>query len=1011
MHISAKDLLLLLLILLGQFPVFAQKVDEQFNPFIKNAPEVTSLAIQSDGKILVGGGIASVGNRKTSSLVRLHPNGMLDTTFKAKTDGYSLYNVKIGANEKIFSREISGNSRGNVIQLNNDGSKDDNFNLDDSIHIINRYAVQRNKYIVLEGAWESDGFHGRVSRIDSSGKIDTSFTSMDINGEVYSLEALDNGEIIIITKRNENSIILKLNENGKLNENFNSGIGFGTKYPSIKSVKSHSNGKIIISGSFTKYNNTETGGFIRLNQDGSLDNSFVIPGPTVNIFDHGVKSMFVLASGKILVVGGNHDYEQGNFDVLARLNSDGSLDTSFSPIKLNITPGFYSGYSSIAAFKNIFYLSGAFNKYNAEKKQYGVIAIDADGKLINTFKPDLGSKPIIKTALRQPDGKVVIAGNFIEVNNTEALGLARLTPNGSLDTIFANQFKGGVDRSISSLALQLDGKLLVGGSFNKFNNIERRGIVRLNPDGSMDTSFNLNINFTYLSYGVSQMHIQNDEKILIGGRLGYIDRLERPQIARINKDGSIDDTFAPNIPSDYTLYAMTIQNDKILTGGVNRNSSSHAGFLAKLDTKGSMDSIFQEVTFEGHGIYSIESISEKQILCAGGITTGHGNRDINPLFQVDGQGKIYDQYSLSSNGFGTFLDIFPLSDSIFIVGGNFQAINKFERFGLAKIDLKGRVYGGFRADVRGDVQQILPEDEDHILVYGNFDEISNIKGFSGIARINISAPRSPMDISVDLDGKRGVELSWKDSADVVNGYKIYRGSSNGAGHVLIDSVNAGVTSYLDTDIEPGLTYSYQVVSYNENFQSDFSDPVSVSTSALSQPETPSGLTVDDGSGNVYLTWQSDHSNVTGYIIERSDGKGFVVIDTVTVSNFQDQEVTINVEYQYRVKAYNVVGESGYSSPVSYINQVTGFEPVQEQGQVKAYPNPSDNVFTISLEQSVDIQNVQIVNMLGQQLSLPGVVVEHTRSQLKIDLSDEINGVYIVSIKTRQKVVSYRLLKR
>src|SRR4029434_8943900 len=111
-----------------------------------------------------------------------------------------------------------------------------------------------------------------------------------------------------------------------------------------------------------------------------------------------------------------------------------------------------------------------------------------DGSLDNSFNPGTGPDYGVTSVAVQPDGKVLIGGYFYNVSGTNRNGIARLNANGSLDNTFDPG--GGSNGGVKALALQSNGKVVIGGDFTTVNGTSRNHIARLNTDGSLDSSFN-----------------------------------------------------------------------------------------------------------------------------------------------------------------------------------------------------------------------------------------------------------------------------------------------------------------------------------------------------------------------------------------------------------------------------------------------------------------------------------------------------------------------------------------
>lgn len=214
-------------------------------------------------------------------------------------------------------------------------------------------------------------------------------------------------------------------QSGDIDKTFNAVIGAGAD-GTVKCIIEQTDGKIIIAGEFISYDYKSKNRIARLNADGTTDNSFNI-GSGANV---SISAAALQSNGKILITGGFTSYNGIAKNRIARINADGTLDTTFEP-------------------------GSGFNSYNS-------IAV-------------------------QTDGKILIGGYFTSYNGLARKHIARLNSDGTLDTSFG--FAVGLDSTVKEIVLQSDGKILVIGDFLDFDGISRKKIARLNADGTLDTTF------------------------------------------------------------------------------------------------------------------------------------------------------------------------------------------------------------------------------------------------------------------------------------------------------------------------------------------------------------------------------------------------------------------------------------------------------------------------------------------------------------------------------------------
>jgi len=213
-------------------------------------------------------------------------------------------------------------------------------------------------------------------------------------------------------------------------------------------------------------------------------------------------------------------------------------------------------------------IGGQFTAYNGTTRNR-VARLNADGTLDTAFDPGSGANGIVQTSALQPDGKIIIGGEFTSYNGTPRNRVARLNADGSLDTAFDPG--SGANNTVLTSALQSDGKIIIGGAFTSFNGTAHRRITRLNADGSLDTSFDPGSGVNqpgFFPKFVATTAIQSDGKIIIGGRFTTYDGTNRISIARLNSDGSLDTSFNPAGGLNGTVFTTAIQPDgKIIIGG------------------------------------------------------------------------------------------------------------------------------------------------------------------------------------------------------------------------------------------------------------------------------------------------------------------------------------------------------------------------------------------------------------------------------------------------------------
>ncbi len=204
------------------------------------------------------------------------------------------------------------------------------------------------------------------------------------------------------------------------------------------------------------------------------------------------------------------------------------IDPSFN-IGTGVT-GFNTSVHSIALQPDGKILAGGdFTTFN-DTTQNRLVRLNSDGALDASFDLGTGFDSQVRSITLQPDGKILVGGFFTAFNGTTQNRIARLNSDGTLDTSF--NIGTGFNGPVHSIALQPDGKILAGGGFTSYNGQTQNKLVRLNSDGTLDTSLDLGTGF---SYGVISIALQPDGKILVGGLFTKYNGTTQSRIARLQE--------------------------------------------------------------------------------------------------------------------------------------------------------------------------------------------------------------------------------------------------------------------------------------------------------------------------------------------------------------------------------------------------------------------------------------------------------------------------------------------
>jgi uncharacterized delta-60 repeat protein len=548
--------------------------DTSFAPLVA-ASSVRDITVQPDGKILIVGGIITVNGTQRRGIARLNADGTLDTTFNIGTGTTSsVYVVRLQTDGKVliggaFTSFNGTTGKRGILRLNTDGSLDNTFtagvNTSGVPPTVYSLVVQTDDKIIIGGNFSDvNGVQrSNIARVNADGSLDTSFTAgvqnSDGSQSVYAMLDLGNGRLVlgahmstINNVRRDGYAALNLSDGSLAADSFTQGAG---EVAQFGEVVVQPDGKILAGAGFAYINGLFKQGITRFNPDGTLDSTFNSgTGAGGTVLAIGLQT-----DGKIIIGGDIRSYNGVFRNNITRINPDGSLDASFPQGAVTLN----------AYVLDIVVQSD--NKILVGVSTGGIRRLNADGSLDTTFNFGTGTSGSVQSIVVQPDGKIIIAGGFTTFNGVSRNGIARLNTNGSLDASFNPST--GINGTAYGAALQPDGKIIVVGEFTTVNGTGRTRIARLNADGSTDLSFNPG---TGADARVNTVLIQPDGKIYIGGNFNNYNGSGRDRLARLLPDGSVDASFGSSLDFFYKdqieigarVYTLALQNNNLLVGGL-----------------------------------------------------------------------------------------------------------------------------------------------------------------------------------------------------------------------------------------------------------------------------------------------------------------------------------------------------------------------------------------------------------------------------------------------------------
>ena len=289
----------------------------------------------------------------------------------------------------------------------------------------------------------------------------------------------------------------------------------------------------------------------------------------------------------------------------------GDVDTSFS-IGTGANGVIFA--TKVRTNDNKIYIGGVFDNFNGNSAKR-IARLNVTGAFDTTFVTP-GTESSVNAIGLQEDLKCVIGGDFTFVGNTSSRRLARLNDNGSLDTTFTQNLGTGPDGGVDAITVQPDGKILVGGRFLNFNGVARRRLLRLNADGSLDTTFSAGLG---PNQPVVSIQVQPDGKSLICGNFTSFNGVVRAGIVRLNADGSVDSTFDPGAGASGLVNGAIVQADGkiIVYGGFNFFDNEPRVKIVRLEANGTIDAAYAQNTVINSDIRDAELLPSGKLTIVG----------------------------------------------------------------------------------------------------------------------------------------------------------------------------------------------------------------------------------------------------------------------------------------------------------------------------------------------------------------------------------------------------------
>jgi len=482
-------------------------------------PTIHAVALQADGKVLIAGEFAS-------RVRRLNPNGSSDTSYDAPAINATVHSLALQPDGRaVIGGDFTGLSlRDRFARLNHDGSLDGGFggfvSPDSSVFAL---AVQGDGWIAIGGNFTtiSGIARSRVARFNTAGVIELDFaTSGASDAAVEAAVVQADGRILVggrFTQINGASrqYLARFQPNGTLDTGFTTALSSDAYALAVLP-----DGKTLVGGGFATVNGANRPRLARLHSNGTLDTAF-----NAQMGGGFVRVIALQPDGKILV-GGSFTQAGGQpQERIARLNANGSLDSGFAALVVDDVVR-----AIVVQPNGSIVIGGAFTSVNAQPRNR-IARLNASGSLDAGFNP--GANGTIYSLAGLASNGILAGGDFTTIGGVTRDRLAQIGSTGVVSTIFN---AGGVGNIVQVIAPLRDGRILIGGAFNNVGGTTSRRLAMLTSQGALvpATQFDRSL-FAASAGSVLSIAMQQDGKLVVGGDFAAVAGETRNNIARLNQ--------------------------------------------------------------------------------------------------------------------------------------------------------------------------------------------------------------------------------------------------------------------------------------------------------------------------------------------------------------------------------------------------------------------------------------------------------------------------------------------
>lgn len=686
---------------------------------------VTAIVMQADGGLVFGGSFTSVNGVARTNLARLLPDGSLDPAWDATVDG-NVDALAVDVSGSIYVgglfNHVGGQPRGNLARLGTSGTVDPGWNpgANDAVLTL---AVDGAGAIYAGGNFSIVGGTTRnhLVKIGSSGSVDANWnpapdaavdvlasgggSTLYVGGDFGTIGGQTRARIARLSTAGAGSADSAWNPaaNGR-----------------VRALAIDTSNAIYAGGDFSTIGGQPRQAIAKLSASGSG-----LADPVWNPSANGSVSAIVLDSANALYAGGNFTSiggSPGRFVTRLSTLGSGSADTGWAPapdnsvLALALDPG------------GVLRLGGAFGRIDGVV-HFAVAAISPTGT-VSAAPTDAEIVGDAYAVVAQPDGGIVVGGNFQKADQTARSNILRLRSDGTLDSSWdasanayvlalatdggGSVYAGGyfnvvggesrfgiaklsgtgsgaadpdwdpsADDVVYSLAVGAGNTVYAGGRFSAIGGQSRSHVAKLDPTGAANPSWNPGADGD-----VSALAVDSSGAVYVGGEFSLIGGVARSHLAKLGSTGVVDSAW--NIPADNSVNSLTLAGNNVLYVGGNFNNlgGQVRAHIAKLQTAGS-GSVDANWNPAANGVVRALAIDTTGALFAGGGFSIIGGQSRNAIAKLDG-GGIGAAEAAWNPGADFYVDALAVTgNQAIIVGGEFGTIGGQSRLGLALLPPSG----------------------------------------------------------------------------------------------------------------------------------------------------------------------------------------------------------------------------------------------------------------------------------------------------------------------------------